>query len=231
MKNGRQATKSGRSEPFNSRPDPTWSVARLARHFGVPPERLLLHPRPGMATEDDLIYMNERGGRLCELVDGVLVEKAMGFHEGFLAGLLLHAIAGFTWRHKLGIVLPGDASMRLFSGLVRMPDVSFVSWDRMPGRKVPDVAVADFAPDLAVEVVSKSNTKKEIERKLDEYFNAGVRLVWLIYPNKKMVEVYTSRLRKRVLRENDTLDGGRVLPGFKLSLAEFFAPRMGPPKS
>jgi Uma2 family endonuclease len=184
-----------------------------------------------MATEDDLIFVNERGDRRCELVDGVLVEKATGFREGFLAGLLLHALAGFVVRHKLGIVLPGDASLRLFSGLVRMPDVSFVSWDRLPGRRVPDVAVADIAPDLAVEIVSKSNTKKELERKLDEYFNAGVRLVWLIYPRKKLVEVYASRRRKKVLGENDTLDGGRVLPGFELSLAEFFAPREGPPKS
>jgi Uma2 family endonuclease len=204
-------------------------MARLSRHFGVPPERLLLHPRPGMATEEDLVYVNEHGDRLYELVDGVLVEKAMGFYEGFLAGLLLRLIGAFADKQNLGIVVPGDSNMRLFPGLVRLPDMAFISWERLPGGEVPDVPVAGLAPDLAVEVISKSNTKKEMTRKLDEYFQAGVRLVWLVYPKKKTVEVYTAPLDKRVLRQDETLDGGDVLPGFSLALAKYFAPRKAPP--
>jgi Uma2 family endonuclease len=229
MKNGKRHTREKAQRPrANSHPDPTWTVARLSRYFGVPPERLLLHPRPGMATEDDLIYVNEHGDRLCELVDGVLVEKAMGFYEGFLAGVLLRLLGAHIDRHKLGIVVPGDANLRLFPGLVRMPDVSFISWERLPGGEVPDVPVAGLAPDLAVEVISRGNTRKEMERKLGEYFSAGVRLAWLIYPKKRTVEVYTSPLDKKVLVKDDILDGGDVLPGFSLSLGEYFAPRKAP---
>jgi Uma2 family endonuclease len=212
----------------NSHPDPTWTVARLSRHFGVPPERLLLHPRPGMATEDDLIYVNDHD-RCCELVDGVLVEKAMGFYEVFLGSVLLRLLGEFIDRHQLGIVVGSHAHMRLFPGLVRMPDAAFISWERLPRSEVPDVPVAGLAPDLAVEVISKSNTRKEMTRKLGEYFSAGVRLVWLVYPKKKTVEVYTSSQDKKVLGKDETLDGGDVLPGFSLSLAEFFAPRKAPP--
>jgi len=229
MKNANKHTpRKRRSTGANSYPDPTWTVARLSRYFGVPPERLLLHPRPGMATEDDLIYMNDRGDRHCELVDGVLVEKAMGFYDGFLEGVLVQLLGVFVGRHKLGIVLPGNANMRLFPGLIRMPDASFVSWARMPGGEVPDVPVAGLAPDLAVEVISKSNTRKEMERKLGEYFSAGVRLAWLVYPKKKVVEVYTSPHDKQVLGVGDILDGGAVLPGFSLPLNEYFTPPKAP---
>src|SRR5262245_25505738 len=92
----------------NGRPDPLWTIARLRRHFGmIPAERFLLHPRPGMATEDDLIYVNAHD-RLCELVDGVLVEKAMGAREAMMAGILLQWFWNFLDKHDLGIVLGAD---------------------------------------------------------------------------------------------------------------------------
>lgn len=77
--------------------------------------------------------------------------------------------------------------------------------------------------DLAVEVISEANTKKEMERKLREYFTAGVRLVWLIYPKTRTVEVYTSATECRRVRHDQTLDGGDVLPGFELPLRKLFA--------
>jgi Uma2 family endonuclease len=228
MKNAKKAT-TGKPHATsrNGLPDPSWTVARLSRYFGVAPERLLLHPRPGMATEDDLVYVNDHD-RLCELVDGVLVEKAMGFYEGFLEVVLVRILGEFVDRHKLGIIVAGNANLRLFPGLVRIPDVSFISWERLPGGRVPEVAVADLAPDLAVEVISRGNTKKEMERKLDEYFRYGVRLAWLVYPKRKTVDVYTSPHDKTVRRKDDMLDGGDVLPGFSLSLAEFFTPPKAP---
>jgi Uma2 family endonuclease len=230
MKRGKktESSQTGKSAA-NAQPDPTWSVARLCRHFGVPAERLLLHPRAGMATEEDLLYVNEHGDRLCELVDGVLVEKAMGFREAFLAGELLTLLRMFLGRNNLGIVVPPDATIRFFPGLVRLPDVSFISWDRLPGRAFPEEPVPDLAPDLAVEVLSKGNTPKEMKRKLGEYFRAGVRLVWFIDPAKEVVEVYTSPRRKKEVRKGQTLDGGEVLPGFSLSLTEFFATPKAPP--
>ena len=78
-------------------------------------------------------------------------------------------------------------------------------------------------PDLVVEILSKGNTPKEMKRKLGEYFKAGVRLVWYVDPSKRTVTVYTAVDRSTVLHEDDTLDGGDVLPGFSLSIRDWFA--------
>jgi Uma2 family endonuclease len=198
----------------------------LRRHFGmIPAERILLHPLPGTASEKDLLRVNDEGRTLVELVDGVLVEKAMGAKEAMLAGILLQWLWNFLDQHDLGIALGADATLRLMPGLVRSPDVSFVSWDRLPAGELTDEPIPDLSPNLAVEVISKSNTKKEMERKLGEYFSQRVELVWLIYPRKRTVEVYTSPEAKQELGNGDTLDGGSVLPGFEVPLAAFFAPR------
>jgi Uma2 family endonuclease len=113
--------------------------------------------------------------------------------------------------------------VRLASGLVRIPDVAFVSWDRLPGRRVPVEPIPGLAPDLVVEVLSESNTEGEMARKRREYFTAGVRIVWLIDPEGRTVEVFVSEDQSTVLDEGQTLDGGNVLPGFTLLLGELFA--------
>jgi Uma2 family endonuclease len=207
-------------------PEPTWNYARLRRHFGmIPAERILLVPRPGMATEEDLAHLHDRYGRLCELVDGVLLEKTMGTKEGLLAGLLLTYINFFLEKHDLGLALPGDAFLRLAPGLVRAPDVSVLLWESMPQGELPDEAIAPLIPDLAVEVLSKSNTPKEMQRKRRELFSKGTRLVWEVDGRTQAVKVYTGVEEFTVLGVGQTLDGGDVLPGFKLALAKLFAPR------
>ena len=113
--------------------------------------------------------------------------------------------------------------MRLFPGLVRIPDVAFASWDGFPGRRRSDAKIPSLAPDLAVEVLSESNTKAEMERKRHDYFSAGVRLVWLADPKTRTVDVYTSEKKFTRLTEADVLDGGDMLPGFQLSVREWFA--------
>ena len=113
--------------------------------------------------------------------------------------------------------------MRLFPGLVRIPDVAYASWDRLPGGRRSDAAIPDLVPDLAIEVLSQSNTKAEMKLKRQEYFSAGVRLVWLVEPKTRTVDVYTSKSRFKRLTEADVLDGGAVLPGFRLSVRDLFA--------
>jgi Uma2 family endonuclease len=112
--------------------------------------------------------------------------------------------------------------LRLAPGLVRIPDLSFISWDKLPGRLLPAKPVPNLAPDLAVEILSEGNTKAEMDRKVGEYFDAGVRLVWLIDPKKRSARVYSSRRQSVLLREDQSLDGGEVLPGFSVALAELF---------
>jgi Uma2 family endonuclease len=101
--------------------------------------------------------------------------------------------------------------------------VSFTNWDRLPGRKVPTKPVPNVSPDLAVEVLSEGNTRTEMERKLKEYFLSDVRLVWFIDPDARTVRVYTSPDKVRELTAKDTLDGGTVLPGFAVPVAQLFA--------
>jgi Uma2 family endonuclease len=120
--------------------------------------------------------------------------------------------------------------MRLFPGLVRIPDAAFISWERYPKKKRRRGEIPTVAPDLVVEVLSKDNTRGEMQRKLGEYFQAGVRLVWYVDPSKRTVRVYTAVDHSTLLREGDTLDGGDVLPGFSLSIRDWFAEaeRTGP---
>ena len=198
------------------------TVADLLDRFGpMPVGRIRTNPVPGTATEQDVIDIEARESRLCELVDGVLVEKTVGIYESYLALRLGHLLAGFVERHRLGIVVGADGMMRLAAGLVRIPDVSFVSWNQLPGRRVPRVPIADLVPDLAVEVISPSNTAREMERKLQDSLAAGVRLVWDVYPEPQEVHVYTAE-RHDVLTIDQELSGGDVLPGFGLPLRQLF---------
>ena len=126
---------------------------------------------------------------------------------------------------QLGIVLGPDGMMRLAPGLVRIPDVSFISrrpiarWQSVPREPIPDLA-----PDLAVEVISRHNTRKEMDRKLQDYFAAGTRLVWFVYHSPRHeVRVYVKPEEFSVVRESETLDGGDVLPGFQLTVSDLFA--------
>ncbi len=210
--------------PRSATPPPTRrTVADLLAALGdIPPDRVRLVPTPGTATERDVLAVHDREGRLCELIDGILVEKAMGFEESRLAFILITFLGDFLSTHNLGVAAGPDGILRLTSGLVRIPDLCFVSWDRLPGRKLPRSPVPRLPIDLAVEIVSKGNTKAEMERKLGEYFDAGVRLVWIIEPRRRTIRVHNAPDRPTLLRDGDTLDGGNVLPGFILAVSTLF---------
>jgi Uma2 family endonuclease len=201
------------------------NAAQLVQKLGnIPLERICFTPPPGTATERDLLAAMRRTDRIYELVDGTLVEKTMGLSESVIAGHILTEISVFGRQHDLGIPAGADGTMRLLKGLVRIPDVSFFCWDKLPGRILPFEPIPDLFPDLAVEVLSENNTPEEMDRKLREYFLAGVRLVWMIDPRKRTAEVYTAPDGPvAVLNETQSLDGGDVLPGFTLPLAELFA--------
>src|SRR4051794_41546591 len=117
---------------------PARTAADLLRQLGgIPPDWFLLDPAPGRATERDLLALHRREGRVCELIDGTLVEKTMGLRESILAGALISMIRAFVLPRNLGVVSGEAGMMRLMAGLVRVPDVAFVCWDRLPGRRIP----------------------------------------------------------------------------------------------
>jgi Uma2 family endonuclease len=193
----------------------------LERLGGISPARVVSNPPPGTATEKDLLGLMRRTGRLYELVDGTLVEKAMGYDEGSLALWLGFLLQSFLEKNDLGNLAGADSTMRLMAGLVRVPDISFVRWEKLPKRRAGK-PIPDLVPDLAVEILSRGNTRGEIQRKLKEYFLAGTELAWVIDPDKRTVAVHTSPDEKTTLTEGDTLDGGTVLPGLSLAVRRVF---------
>jgi Uma2 family endonuclease len=199
------------------------TLADLLRELGgIAPDRILLTPAPGTAAESDLLRLVEVDKVLCELVEGTLVEKAMGVKESLLALALARFLHDFIRPRNLGILSGPDGTLRLWEGLVRLPDVAFICWDRLPGRMIPDEPIPEVAPDLAVEVLSKGNTRGEMERKRGEYFAGGTRLVWEVDPRKRTVAVYTSPDSSRTFSVGESIDGGDVLPGFSLPLTLLF---------
>ncbi len=189
---------------------------------GIAPARVRFRPALGSATEVDLIDANDRGPSLCELVDGTLVEKGMGYEESALDLVVAFHLRAFVIPRNLGLISGADGMLRMFPGNVRLPDVAYASWDKIPGRRMPSGAIASFAPDLAVEVLSRSNTRAEMARKRRNDFEAGVLLVWEIDPRARTVTVYQAADEGIALDATATLDGGEVLPGFALPLADLF---------
>jgi Uma2 family endonuclease len=199
------------------------TLADLLHDLGdIAADRVRLVPAPGTATEADVAAAYARDKSLCELVDGTLVEKSMGMPEARVASVLGHFIEDYLEANNLGMTAGADGMLRLEAGRVRIPDLLFVNWDKLPNRECPRDAIPDLAPDLAVEVLSSSNTPREMERKRREYFAAGTRLVWEVDPVERSVDVYTDPGAFTRLDESQTLDGGPVLPGFTLSIQRWF---------
>ena len=199
------------------------TVAEFLDSLGdVSPERVLWTPRPGTATEADLLRcLNSEPKRLVELIDGTLVEKAVGNEQSILAHWIGTCLNAFIVPRQLGYVAGADALMRLREGLVRMPDTYYKAWATLPYRNAHRKPIVDFAPDISVEVISPKNTRKGVAKKCRDYQAAGCLLVWVVDPKRETVAVHTAT-GVVTLTVADTLTGGDVLPGFTLPVADIF---------
>jgi Uma2 family endonuclease len=198
------------------------NAAEWLRALGdVPPERIIFDPWPGTATEADLLRLVERDKRLCELIDGTLVEKPVGFWHSLIGMNLMARLGAYVDAQRLGIVAGANATLRMPScGRVRLPDGIFISRERQPNLLEP---ISSVAPDLAVEVLSDTNTDAEMHQKRREYFESGTRLAWFVEQEARTVAVYHSPGEPtRVLQESDSLDGEQVVPGFTMPVADLF---------
>lgn len=203
-----------------SSPPPRKTLAELLHELGdIPAHRVRLYPYPGTATEADAYRINEHE-RLCELVNGTIVELAVGLPQGYFGSLVAFYLHAFVLPRKLGIVVQPDAMFRMYSGNLREPDVSFTRKSRLPN---PIPQIGGRCPDLCVEVLSPDNTRAEMDKKREEYFRSGCELVWEFDVVRRIVDVYTDATTHTRLSESDTLDGLTVLAGFTLPLAELFA--------
>jgi Uma2 family endonuclease len=194
--------------------------ALLARLGDISIERLVTPPAPGTATVADVIA---RGKPACELVEGTLIRRPSDFALGCLFAHLGTHLFGYTRERNLGIVTNPIAPVEILPGVVRAPDLAFTSWDRLPGRRITDVAISPIAPDLVVSGWRSENTVGEMARKRSEYFRGGVTVQWELDRRARTVRVYTSETAFTDLTTADALSGDPVLPGFVLPLAQLFA--------
>lgn len=207
------------------RPLSAADVPELLRALGdIPADRVFLSPLPGTATEADVVRLVDGDRKvLCELIDPTLVEKTVGAHEFRLAALIVALLNNFVIPRNSGFCGVTDMIMRMLGGNVRLPDVCFIAWSDVPGGKLPKEPVGRFPVTLAIEVLSISNPKREMERKRKDYFQSGTRLVWEFDPEARAVAIYTSPENPQALDHTKVLDGGSVLPGFTMDLGPLFA--------
>lgn len=200
----------------------TWDQ-RLDDLGYVPACRIISDPAPGTATWQDVIRILDTQHRICELVDGTLVQKAMGWQESMLAGVLVQWLRNYLDTSRLGVVTGADGLTRLFGDTVRSPDVAFVNWDRLPNRRLPTEPIPELVPNFVIEILSTGNTYSEMSRKRREYFHAGVQLLWMVDPRDRTVAVYRSSIDVTVVREGGTLTGDAILPGWTIDTGDLFA--------
>jgi Uma2 family endonuclease len=172
-----------------------------------------------------LARMDPDAAKFYEVVDGQIVKNPpMGARESILASLLQGLMGPVARLGRLGRVVTETLFLLdRTRKLKRRPDLAFVSIKRWSlKRVVPDTESWGVIPDLAVEVISKSNSANAVASKIEEYFQAGVRLVWVIYPATSKIYVYDSPTRVRIPEVGDELDGGEVIPGFSVPLSTLF---------
>jgi Uma2 family endonuclease len=180
-------------------------------------------------TADELLVMPHRDaqGNDCRLslIRGELKTMSpTGVTHGILCARLATELSIFARKNRLGIICGAEIGFLVERDpdTVVGADVAFLNREQFEHLENID-KFAPFAPDLAVEVLSPSNTVNEIDEKIAFYFVAGSRLVWIVNPKRRTVSVYRSTVEVRILGQQETLDGGEVLPGFSYKLSELFA--------
>lgn len=174
-------------------------------------------------TAEQLFELSDDGYR-SELVQGEIVRMTpTGGEHGIVAMRIGVLLSEYVEAHHLGVCFAAETGFILQRDpdTVRAPDVAFVAADRVPRTGIPTFYWPS-APDLAVEVLSPWDRPAEVRRKVEEYFAAGTRLVWIVDPAARTVHVYRSLHDVRVLRGDDELNGDEVLPGFRCVVNRLF---------
>lgn len=176
-------------------------------------------------TDEEFMALNRDGHRY-EIVNGELIKIAnSGAKHGYLCSILMILLGSYVRLHKLGVMFDSSTAFKMKSGNKRSPDISFVAKEHLQGLEdLPD-GLLEGAPDLAVEILSPSNTVEEIRQKLMEYFENGSRLVWVIDPRQKYALVYHSAPEPdQLVKSSESLVGEEIIPGFSLPMADLLEP-------
>ncbi|MFN2420952.1 MAG: Uma2 family endonuclease [Gemmatimonadota bacterium] len=181
------------------------------------------HREAGTLTLEEFERLPDDDGWQLELIRGQVVrEPPAGFNNSGIGVRIATLLDQFVRANNLGRVVGADAGFVLFvePPTVRVPDVAFVRKERLAfdGERF-----APHAPDLAVEVIGPTDTMSQTQAKVIDYLDAGTRLVWVVDPKSRSVEVYRSRNEIRLIPEDGDIDGGDALPGFRLDVSQLFS--------
>jgi Uma2 family endonuclease len=183
----------------------------------------MTYPTTHLLTVDELEALGPNY-QWYELIDGVLRERGtMGGRHGEIGGAIFWRLGATVFERHLGRVYTSDTRFIIARDpeTVLIPDISFVRTDRLPPTQDREGPMP-LAPDLVVEIVSPNDRYNDVVEKIEKYQTAGVPLVWLVVPRRRTVMVYATGQEPRTLTEADTLDGGNVVPGFQMPVAEMF---------
>jgi Uma2 family endonuclease len=193
----------------------------------IPPE--IERPRePVLAgrtdvTPEELLAMPD--GKHFELVDGVPVERTTSLLAGLVESNVIHNLVGSCKGPDLGWVIGPSSGYRCFPwkpGKVRRPDVSFIARDHLPAPEQWSEGYITIPPDLAVEITSPTDKVYDLEEKIEEYLRAGVRLIWVIHPEVRVVKIFRADGSSARIRSGGELSGEDVVPGFRCPVASLF---------
>lgn len=187
----------------------------------VPADRVLLRPPPGMGNASDVLRLERQENRLCELVCGVAIEKRLGYKEMSVAAVLMGALQEHVAAKRLGVVTGPEGFYRLNEYLVRIPAVAFCAEGTYRGDIPPGEAALGTIPQFVAEVTDGSSPA-ELQRRIEDYFASGVKVVWVIDLTNRNATVYTSPKKFKAVSARGALEGGRLLGGFRLPIAKLF---------
>ncbi len=175
-------------------------------------------------TEAELQALPDEG-YVHEVVDGELVMSPKNnFEHEFICTRLLTALENFNQAHRLGAVLGSSFGCWMRNRNCRAPDISFIPKARLRslGFTPSTRKFLPGAPDLAIEILSPSNTRAEIDARLKDFFASGTQIAWIINPDEECVEVCHSPTDRKLIGSGGILDGEHLLPGFTYPISELF---------
>lgn len=170
-----------------------------------------------LITAEAFLPIFEANDGWCELVEGEVAAVSPGsFPHNHVRDKLLHLMMTFLDNHNVGTAV-SEQPFKLSTDTVRFPDIAFVA----SGRDLVSSAFPEGAPDLAIEVISPSNTAREMHQKISQYFAAGCKRVWVVHPEEREIYIYglTGVVRRK---GEDALEEPELLPGFSVKASSLF---------
>jgi Uma2 family endonuclease len=180
-------------------------------------------PGGSAITPERLLRMPD--GKNYELIDGELVERKMSVLSGVVASRTNRLLGNYCEERNLGWVMDSEVGYQCFPwkpDRVRRADVSFIAGQRYSLDQLSREGYSSVPPDLVVEVISPKDLAKELDEKLEDYLRARVKLIWVINPETRTLQVYYPDGTSRRLHEADDVSGDDVIPGFRCSVATLF---------